>query len=76
MLTQDQDAALRFIANSIKTEGFSPSIWEVANAMGCPYVTARKTMMKLDELGFIKRRYNRPRSITVLRWPNEAKAAA
>jgi len=76
MLTQDQNAALRFIAKSIKADGFAPTITEAANAMGWPYVTARKTMMKLDELGFIKRSYNKPRAVKVLRWPDDMRAAA
>ena len=39
-------------------------------------LAARFALMDLENLGYIKRRFNRPRAISVIRWPDEAKSAA
>lgn len=76
MLTKDQTKVLQFIVRSIQEEGVSPTIWEVADGINETYSFARNTMMELEKLGFIKRRYGKPRAISVLRRPEEATAAA
>jgi SOS-response transcriptional repressor LexA len=75
-MTQDQISVFHFIARYVKAEGIAPSIWEVSNGTGISYNKARFAMMDLERLGYIKRRFNRPRAIAILKWPDEAKTAA
>ena len=76
MLTQNQNNVLEFIAGSIRSGGIPPSIYEVSNGTGLGYNIVRFAMMDLEKLGFIKRHFNKPRAISVLKWPNKMKDAA
>ena len=75
MLSQEQIKVFEFVARYVKDEGIAPSIWETADAVGISYNAARFALMDLQQLGFIKRRFNRPRAISILKWPEEVKAA-
>jgi SOS-response transcriptional repressor LexA len=63
---------LEFLAKYIKDEGIAPSIYETANALGLPYSGTREAMIALEKAGFIKRRFMRPRAISIVRMPEAA----
>ena len=76
MLSHEQNQVFQFVARYAKDEGISPSIWETARGVGVSYNAARFALMDLENLGYIKRRFNIARAIKVLRWPDEVKTAA
>jgi len=76
MLTQQQTEILKFIYNSIEGGGFPPSLKEIGEAHYLSITQARVELLELERFGFIKRRKQCPRSIKVLRRPDEAKQAA
>jgi repressor LexA len=75
MLSETKTEVLIFVAASIRKDGIVPTFREIADATGLSVSGARKTVMALEDLGFIERRYHKFRAIKVLRWPEEAKAA-
>ena len=76
MLSHEQTQVFQFVARYVKDEGIAPSIWETAKGTGMSYNAARFALMDLENLGYIKRRFNTARAIQVLRWPDETKTAA
>jgi repressor LexA len=76
MLTQQQTKILKFICKSIEGEGFPPTLKEIGEAHYLSITQARGELLELERFGFIKRRKQCPRSIKVIRRPDEAKAAA
>ena len=75
MLSETQTKVLIFVVTTIRRDEIAPTIREIAEATGLSVSGARKTMMALEDLGFIRRTYHKFRAIKVLRWPEEAKAA-
>jgi repressor LexA len=75
MLSETQTKVLIFVDASIRKDGIVPTFREIAEDTGLSVSGARKTVMALEDLGFIKRRYHKFRAISVLKLPDEAKAA-
>ena len=66
MLTKKQKQVLDFITSYQKRYGYSPSLEEIRKHFKLASVsTAHFHVKKLQELGFLKREYNKPRSIDV-----------
>lgn len=71
-LTRKQSLVLSFIVAFIDKNGYSPSLDEVCESFGySSAATAHKHVANLERKGYIKRDWNRSRSITVLRSKDE-----
>ncbi|MGH9344871.1 MAG: transcriptional repressor LexA [Terriglobia bacterium] len=69
-LTRRQKQVLDFLADFITRRGYSPSFAEIGESMGLSSVaTVHKHIGNLERKGFIKRGYNRSRSIDVVAMP-------
>lgn len=76
MLTRQQVALLSFIDKHLDAAGFSPSFHEMADALGLKSKSGIfRVLAGLEERGFILRRKNRSRAITVLRMPDDPRPA-
>ena len=66
-LTKRQRQVYDFIAEFIQANGYSPSFEEIGEALGLSSLaTVHKHITNLEEKGFLRRDYNRSRSIDVL----------
>jgi len=66
-LTKRQRQVYDFIAEFVQTNGYSPSFEEIGEALGLSSLaTVHKHVTNLEEKGFLRRDYNRSRSIDVL----------
>ncbi|MGH9377750.1 MAG: transcriptional repressor LexA [Terriglobia bacterium] len=69
-LTRRQKQVLDFLAEFITRRGYSPSFGEIGESLGLSSVaTVHKHVENLERKGFIKRGYNRSRSIDVVAMP-------
>ena len=76
-LTKRQRQVYDYIADFVRSNGYSPSFEEIGQALGLSSLaTVHKHVTNLEEKGLIKRDYNRSRSIDVLPLRPRAKAAA
>ncbi len=72
MLTRRQHELLLFIDHHLQETGFSPSFDEMKDALHLNSKSGVHRMITaLEERGCLRRRPNRPRSLEVLRLPNE-----
>jgi repressor LexA len=66
-LTKRQRQVYDFIAGFVQSNGYSPSFEEIGEALGLSSLaTVHKHISNLEEKGFLRRGYNRSRSIDVL----------
>lgn len=74
-ITRRQRQVLDFITNFIRENGYSPSFEEIGQGLGLSSLaTVHKHISNLDQKGYLKRGYNRSRSIDVV--PNKSRAKA
>ena len=66
----------QFIAATIRSGDVAPTVMETAKALGLKFYEARNALVELDRLGYIRRKWQGHRAISVLKWPDEAKLAA
>lgn len=72
-ITRRQRQVLDFITNFIRENGYSPSFEEIGQGMGLSSLaTVHKHISNLDQKGYLKRDYNRSRSIDVV--PNKSRS--
>lgn len=64
-LTQKQRAMLDFIEDHIETFGYSPTIREIAEALGSAAGSTHGMLQRLIEKGYVSKRPDAPRSLTV-----------
>lgn len=70
-LTRRQAELLRFIDDSVVRRGYAPSFEEIAEQFNySSLATVHKHLSNLQRKGYIDRRYNEARSITVLVRPD------
>lgn len=70
MLTRKQTRALFFIERFIKSEGFAPSLEEIAAELGLGAKSnAHRIISRLVDLGYLRRLAKRHRAIEVIRLP-------
>ena len=70
-LTRRQKQVLDFLRTFINRKGYSPSFEEIGEAIGVSSLaTVHKHMETLERKGFIKRGYNRSRSVDVVAVPD------
>jgi repressor LexA len=75
-ITRRQRQVLDFITNFIRENGYSPSFEEIGHGLGLSSLaTVHKHISNLDQKGYLKRDYNRSRSIDVVPTKSRAKAA-
>ena len=65
-LNDHQAEALRYIVAYLRSESRAPTIWEISKVLGMP---AYYSVKRLEAKGYISRQSNQPRSIVVLRDP-------
>jgi repressor LexA len=66
-LTRRQRQVYDFLADFVKTRGYSPSFEEIGEGLGLSSLaTVHKHISNLEKKGLLKRDYNRSRSIDVL----------
>jgi repressor LexA len=66
-LTRRQRQVYDFIAAFVQSRGYSPSFEEIGEGLGLSSLaTVHKHVSNLEEKGFLKRGYNRSRSIDIL----------
>ena len=66
-LTRRQRQVYDFIAAFVQSHGYSPSFEEIGNGMGLSSLaTVHKHLTNLQEKGFIKRAWNRSRSVELV----------
>ncbi len=76
-ITRRQRQVLDFITNFIRENGYSPSFEEIGQGLGLSSLaTVHKHISNLDQKGYLKRDYNRSRSIDVVPNKSRSKAAA
>lgn len=76
-LTKRQRQVYDYIADFVRSKGYSPSFEEIGGALGLSSLaTVHKHVTNLEDKGLIKRDYNRSRSIDVLPLRPRVKAAA
>jgi repressor LexA len=69
-LTRRQKQVLDFLVNFINKHGYSPSFEEIGESLGLSSLaTVHKHMETLERKGFIRRGYNRSRSVEVVAVP-------
>src|SRR5579863_3007277 len=69
-LTRRQKQVLDFLVEFISRQGYSPSFEEIGESLTLSSVaTVHKHIENLEKKGFIRRGYNRSRSIDVLAMP-------
>ncbi len=69
-LTKRQKEVLDFLVNFLNKHGYSPSFEEIAKSLKLTSLaTVHKHITTLERKGFIRRGYNRSRSIEVLQLP-------
>src|SRR5512146_2418973 len=74
-ITRRQRQVLDFITSFIRENGYSPSFEEIGHGLGLSSLaTVHKHISNLDQKGYLKRDYNRSRSIDVV--PNKSRAKA
>jgi repressor LexA len=75
-ITRRQRQVLDFITNFIRENGYSPSFEEIGQGLGLSSLaTVHKHISNLDQKGYLKRDYNRSRSIDVVPTKSRAKTA-
>lgn len=66
-LTEKQQAILEFIARSVETRGYPPSMREIGDAVGLSSLSSVTHQLSRLELGgYIRRDPNRPRALEIL----------
>ncbi|HEU5402132.1 MAG TPA: transcriptional repressor LexA [Terriglobales bacterium] len=74
-ITRRQRQVLDFITSFIRENGYSPSFEEIGQGLGLSSLaTVHKHISNLDQKGYLKRDYNRSRSIDVV--PNKSRPKA
>jgi len=69
-LTRRQKQVFDFLVNFINRNSYSPSFEEIGAGMGLSSLaTVHKHMDTLEKKGFIRRGYNRSRSVEVVAFP-------
>jgi repressor LexA len=76
MVTERQSKIMAFICKSIERDGVPPSLDEIGDKFGLVKSHARYELLKLESLGFIKRKPFCARAIKVLRLPEKPQASA
>lgn len=72
-ITRRQRQVLDFITGFIRDNGYSPSFEEIGHGLGLSSLaTVHKHVSNLDQKGYLKRDYNRSRSIDVV--PNKSRS--
>jgi repressor LexA len=72
-ITRRQRQVLDFITGFIRENGYSPSFEEIGHGLGLSSLaTVHKHVSNLDQKGYLKRDYNRSRSIDVV--PNKSRS--
>ena len=72
-ITRRQRQVLDFITSFIRENGYSPSYEEIGEGLGLSSLaTVHKHISNLDQKGYLKRDYNRSRSIDVV--PNKSRS--
>lgn len=67
-LNNSQEKILKEIKNSLEDRGYPPTVRELCNKVGLKSKsTVHYHLIKLEELGYIKRKHGEPRAITVLK---------
>ena len=75
-ITRRQRQVLDFITNFIRENSYSPSFEEIGRGLGLSSLaTVHKHISNLDQKGYLKRDYNRSRSIDVVPTKSRVKAA-
>ncbi|KKL92608.1 hypothetical protein LCGC14_1883010 [marine sediment metagenome] len=69
-LTQRQRQVLRFIIAYTKRESIAPAFWEIGKACGICLSTVYEHVTTLDTKGYIIRKFNERRGITILHDPD------
>ncbi len=65
MITKRQKQVLDFITSFLEKKGFSPSLEEIKKHLGLSSVsTAHHHVKKLQEAGYLKKEYNKPRAVS------------
>ncbi|QIK62417.1 transcriptional repressor LexA [Leucobacter viscericola] len=66
-LTEKQQAILEFIARSVESRGYPPSMREIGDAVGLSSLSSvTHQLSRLELAGFIRRDPNRPRALEIL----------
>jgi len=66
-LTEKQQAILEFIARSVDTRGYPPSMREIGDAVGLSSLSSvTHQLSRLELAGYLRRDPNRPRALEVL----------
>ena len=66
-LTEKQQAILEYIARSVETRGYPPSMREIGDAVGLSSLSSvTHQLSRLELAGFIRRDPNRPRALEIL----------
>lgn len=75
MLTERESQVLDTIVNYIKENGYAPSVREICQLIGLrPPSTVHKYLKGLELKGFIERKENFPRALTVINEDNKLKS--
>ena len=75
-LTARQQAIFDFIAASVESRGYPPSMREIADAVNMASLSSVTHQLgRLEELGYIRRHPNRSRSLEVLTQPEHSPTA-
>lgn len=68
-LTEREKETLTFIIEFKKTNGYSPTVREIANGINTKSTTHVRTMLAhLEDLGYISEKPKSPRTINVLKF--------
>lgn len=66
-LTEKQQAILEFIARSVESRGYPPSMREIGDAVGLSSLSSvTHQLSRLELAGFLRRDPNRPRALEIL----------
>ncbi|MGA7328092.1 MAG: hypothetical protein WBX25_27285, partial [Rhodomicrobium sp.] len=76
VLTPKQLETFQFIKGFIERHGYSPSLAEIGRGRRITSQGAQCVVAKLERYGVISRVPDKHRSIVVIDWPTESRAAA
>ena len=69
MLSENQTKVLDCVAASIRSDGIAPSLREIAAETALSFPGGSAILMQLESKGYIKRRFHKPRCISVFAGP-------
>jgi repressor LexA len=73
VLTPTQQAVMHFLRSYIKEVGYPPTVREVADGVRLRSVSSvHHHLRTLEDLGFIRRDFARPRGLVILDRPEES----